>query len=106
MKRTANLFDWMQEAFLAGNRLHVSNFLLPPRNMESMIRNHSYLLLIATALLMASCSKSISQYDKEINQAEKLMESNADSALTILDAIEPSEIKTDSLRAKYHYLKA
>ena len=106
MKRTANLFDWMQEAFLAGNRLHVSNFLLLTRNMESMIRNHSYLLLIAAALLVASCSKSMSQYDEEINQSEKLMESNADSALTILDAIEPSEITPDSLMAKYHYLKA
>ncbi len=29
-----------------------------------------------------------------------------DSAILLLDAIEPSELTVDSLRAKYHYLKA
>lgn len=38
--------------------------------------------------------------------ADKLMQSNPDSALAILEAIDPSEIATDSLRAKLIYLKA
>lgn len=34
------------------------------------------------------------------------MSFNADSALTILENIDPSELKADSIRAKYHFLKA
>ncbi|MDE6117154.1 MAG: hypothetical protein K2G33_06580, partial [Duncaniella sp.] len=34
------------------------------------------------------------------------MQSNADSALSILETIAPSELKVDSLLAKYHYLMA
>lgn len=34
------------------------------------------------------------------------MQNNKDSAMSILDAIDPSELKADSLRAKYYYLRA
>ncbi len=34
------------------------------------------------------------------------MRNNVDSALSILETIDPSELKVDSLRAKYHYLMA
>lgn len=34
------------------------------------------------------------------------MPSNPDSALAILESIEPSDLKNDSIRAKFHYLKA
>ena len=34
------------------------------------------------------------------------MPTDADTAMTILDGIDPSSLKEDSLRAKYHYLKA
>lgn len=64
------------------------------------------LILFAFVLCIASCSKPMSRYDKEISHAEQLMRSNADSALTILEAIDPSDIHADSLRAKLHYLKA
>lgn len=64
------------------------------------------LILFAFVLCIASCSKPMSRYDKEISHAEHLMRSNPDSALTILEAIDPSDIHTDSLRAKLHYLKA
>ena len=71
-------------------------------------RNHTmgkiiYLLLILVAL--ASCSNR-SRYDINIRNAEQLMPSNPDSALTILEAIEASYLKTDSIKAKYYYLKA
>lgn len=68
------------------------------------MRKIIYLLLVIVAL--ASCSKSESRYDKEISQAERLMLGNPDSALAILEAIDPSDIKVDSIRAKFHYLKA
>ena len=48
----------------------------------------------------------MSDYDREIGQAEKLMENDADSALVILEAIDPSEIEVDSMKAKYYYLMA
>lgn len=54
---------------------------------------------------IAACSKPMSRYDDEMDIAEKMMQSNTDSALIVLDAIDPSELKSDSLRAKYHYLK-
>lgn len=60
--------------------------------------------MAVVALCMASCSKS-TRYAEEMDRAEKLMRSNPDSALGILDAIDPSELNQDSLRAKYHYLK-
>lgn len=63
--------------------------------------------LLSVIVVLASCSKPTSGPDKEeISLAEQLMESNADSALAILEAIDPSDLKTDSLKAKFHYLKA
>lgn len=41
------------------------------------------------ALGIASCSKPTSWYNEEMDNAEKLMRSNPDSALSILDAIDP-----------------
>ena len=63
-----------------------------------------YILLVIVAF--TSCSKSRSRHDKEISQAELLMQSNPDSALAILEAIDPSDLKVDSLKARFHYLKA
>lgn len=69
------------------------------------MRKIIYLLSVIVAL--ASCSKLTSGPDKEeISLAEQMMESNADSALAILEAIDPSDLETDSLKAKFHYLKA
>ncbi len=47
----------------------------------------------------------MTQYDNEISLAEMIMRNNTDSALSLLDEIDPSELEIDSLRAKYHYLK-
>ena len=47
----------------------------------------------------------MSRYDEEIARAEQLMRTDTDSALSVLDAIDPSELEIDSLRAKYHFLK-
>ena len=58
------------------------------------------------ALLLISCSRSASEYSKDLDKADRVISFNPDSALTILEGIEPSELKVDSLRAKYNYLKA
>ncbi len=65
-----------------------------------------YVITVVLAFLISSCSKSNFRYNRDIDNAEKLMQSNADSALFILETIDPSELKVDSLRAKYHYLMA
>lgn len=68
------------------------------------MRKIIYVLLVI--VILASCSKSGATHDKEIGQAEQLMKSNPDSALAVLKAIDPSDLKVDSLKAKYHYLNA
>lgn len=68
------------------------------------MRKIIYVLLFI--VILASCSKSEVRRDKEISLAEQLMESNPDSALAILEAIDPSDLKVDSLKARFHYLKA
>lgn len=55
---------------------------------------------------VASCSKPMSRYNEVLDNAETLIRSNPDSALSILDAIDPSDLKVDFLKAKFHYLKA
>lgn len=62
------------------------------------------MFLIALVAVFASCSKSMSQYDKEISQAEKLVGSYPDSALTVLEAIDAAELTVDSIKAKYYYV--
>lgn len=62
--------------------------------------------LLSVIVILASCSKSGARHDKEISLAEQLMESNPDSALSILEAIDPFDFEADSLKAKFHYLKA
>ena len=64
------------------------------------------ILFLLTILAFASCSKPMSQYDRDITRAGQLMESSPDSALAILEAIDPSDLGPDSLKAKLHYLRA
>lgn len=70
------------------------------------MRKLIYLISAFVVLGIAACSRPMSYYNEEIGRAERLMRSNTDSALSLLDAIDPSELKTDSLLAKYHFLKA
>lgn len=52
-----------------------------------------------------SCSHS-HQHTQIISEAERIANEYPDSALNILESIDPSDLKADSLKAKYHYLKA
>ena len=65
-----------------------------------------YILLVFVAVSIVSCSRSASHHIKTIDEVEKLMEVNVDSAMSMLDAFDPSELKSDSIHAKYHYLRA
>ncbi len=58
------------------------------------------------ALIIVSCSKSASKYAVELDRADKVMLADADSAMSILETIEISDLKVDSLRAKYIFLNA
>lgn len=60
---------------------------------------------IITACL-ASCTRSASELGNALDEAEKAMNVNTDSAMLMLDAIDLQELQADSLRARYHYLKA
>ena len=76
------------------------------RYSSHAMRKIIYVILAIVVLAIASCSRSMSDYDREIGKAEKLMEDDADSALAVLEAIDPSELEADSMKAKYHYLMA
>lgn len=69
------------------------------------------ILIYVWALVMmlagvVACSGPMSRYDEEISRAERLMPADADSAVALLDAIDPSELTVDSLQMKYHFLRA
>lgn len=68
------------------------------------MRKAIYLLL--TIMALASCSGPDGRHVEEISRAEQLIQSNPDSALNLLEAIDPAEIEVDSLKAKLIYLKA
>lgn len=70
------------------------------------MRNLLHILLIVLAVGVISCSRSTSYHDKTLDEAEKLIQTNTDSAMAILDAIDQADLKADSVRAKYHYLRA
>ncbi|MBD5358238.1 MAG: hypothetical protein HDR88_14810 [Bacteroides sp.] len=70
------------------------------------MRNIIFILLSLVAVSLISCSRSEPNQTNALNGVESLMGTNLDSAITILDTMDPSELKADSIRAKYHYLKA
>lgn len=65
-----------------------------------------YIVVLGVIVSFISCSRSESRYNHSIDEAEIVMSFNVDSALALLDAIDPSELTTDSIRAKFHYLRA
>lgn len=69
------------------------------------MKNIVSVLSIVIIALAASCSKPLS-HASELDLAEKLMYCDTDSALHILETIEPSDLDADSLRARFIFLKA
>lgn len=70
------------------------------------MRSLLFIILAVIAAGISSCSKATSFYNKTLDDAEKLMWINPDSAMAMLDNIDPLYLKADSLRAKYQYLLA
>ena len=70
------------------------------------MRQALIVMLVVIMSCVAACSDSASRQNKAIDDAERLMHSDTDSAIGILEDIDPSNLKADSLRAKYHYLLA
>ena len=68
------------------------------------MKNSSWIFLIVVFCL-SSCNHS-QRYDKILDNAEMIAIENPDSALSMLDAIDPTELAVDSLKAKYHLIKA
>lgn len=71
-----------------------------------VIRKILYTFCAVITLCFASCSNSSSTHQRLVNEAEQLMQTHVDSAMSILDKIDPSYLKSDSIQAKYHYLRA
>ena len=70
------------------------------------MRQALIVMLVVIMSCVAACSDSASRQNKAIDDAERLMHIDTDSAIGILEDIDPSNLKADSLRARYHYLLA
>lgn len=63
-------------------------------------------ILVLVVVGLVSCSRPASYYEDIIANAESIIAEDPDSALSILEIIDPTELSADSLIAKYHYLRA
>lgn len=61
---------------------------------------------IILMLGICSCTRPQSFYNGLIDSAEAILSANPDSALSMLEAIEPAELSVDSIKAKYYYVVA
>ena len=75
---------------------YLSVFLTEQNGRTWIMRRFIYVLMAVIIFGIASCSKSMTQYDNEISLAEMIMRNNTDSALSLLDEIDPSELEIDS----------
>lgn len=64
-----------------------------------------FLIIITFTLISVSCSHS-ERYRQILSDAERIVYTNPDSALTLINDIESADIKTDSLKALYYLVKA
>ena len=69
------------------------------------MKNLIWIFIIATVCLL-SCGRKQADYNSVIDNAESVISVNPDSALSMLDAIEPAELTVDSIKAKYYYVMA
>lgn len=58
------------------------------------------------AAAFAACTGAASRQGSTVDEAERLMETDVDSGMTMLDALEPYMFTADSVKAKFHYLRA
>lgn len=73
------------------------------------IKRYRFPLLSLVAVVVASIGVSCSDSQRQlqvISDAEKIMENNPGSALTVLKTVDPAELTIDSVKAKYYYAMA
>lgn len=63
-------------------------------------------IFIMGIVCLLSCTRQQSHYNEIIDNAELVIYDNPDSALSLLESIEPLELKVDSIKAKYYYVMA
>lgn len=63
-------------------------------------------IFIMGIVCLLSCTRQQSHYNEIIDNAELVIYDNPDSALSLLESIEPIELKVDSIKAKYYYVMA
>ncbi len=63
-------------------------------------------IFITGIVCLLSCTRQQSHYNEIIDNAELVIYDNPDSALSLLESIEPIELKVDSIKAKYYYVMA
>lgn len=64
------------------------------------------LMLLLGCTAIVSCTRSVSHYDRLLDDAESIVAGSPDSALAMLGTIEPSDLAEDSLKAKFHLVMA
>lgn len=76
-------------------------------SLKFIYRNYITLIFVAlfVACIGVSCSKS-EQYPRIISDAESIADEFPDSALALLEKVDPGELKQDSIRARYYYVLA
>ncbi|MDE6081842.1 MAG: hypothetical protein K2F70_06195, partial [Muribaculaceae bacterium] len=76
-------------------------------SLKFIYRNYITLIFVAlfAACIGVSCSKS-EQYPRIISDAESIADEFPDSALALLEKVDPGELKQDSIRARYYYVLA
>lgn len=62
-------------------------------------------IFVALAFIAVSCSRS-ERYRKILADAERTVAVNPDSAMSMINVIEVSDLRPDSLRAQYYLVKA
>ena len=62
------------------------------------------LFLIISLIIVLECISCKKTYSEQISYAELITEQFPDSALSLLEQIDPTELKDDSTKAKYHFL--
>lgn len=69
------------------------------------INLYLYVFLAVIASGIVCCSRSGSYNRNALDAAERVMRTDPDSAMAILNAIDTTDLKEDSLRAKFQYLQ-
>lgn len=69
------------------------------------MRKFIWMLVLGVAVI-ASCTRSASHQNGLLDDAERIVPNSPDSAFTMIEGVEPSDLAEDSLKAKFYYVMA